>query len=160
MDNMVKLNDRIYGLSLLSWILIIIILIFFFIQTFSTSTTVKLAKSEKFTNDSEQEEYENFENLQKNSKKVKVYNFNTDWCGWSVRFQPEWKKFEDATRNDSSLKNVEAFDVKCDDPKNEELCKEFEVSGFPTVIIEANGQRGLYKGAREAKEIADTVKDL
>ncbi len=154
---MVNLNDRIYGLSLLSWILIIVVVVFFFVQTFSTSTTVKISKSEKFSQD---EDLETFENSQKNSKNVKVYNFNTSWCGWSVRFQPEWKKFEDIVRSDTTLKNIEAFDVKCDDPKNEELCKEFEVSGFPTVIIEANGQRGLYKGAREAKEIADTVKDL
>lgn len=146
---MVNLSDRIYGLSLLSWILIITVVIVFFVQTFSTSsTTVKLTKSETF------------ENLQNSSKKVKVYNFNTSWCGWSVRFQPEWKKFEDACKTDPALKNVEALDVKCDDPKNEAMCKEFEVAGFPTVIIEANGQRGLYKGPREASEIADTVKDL
>jgi thiol-disulfide isomerase/thioredoxin len=160
---MVNLNDRIYGLSLLSWILIIIVLIFFFVQNFSSTPTptptLKLTKSEKFTNDNI-DLNENFENSQKNSKNVKVYNFNTSWCGWSVRFQPEWKKFEDAVRSDAALKNVETFDVKCDDSKNEALCKEFEVSGFPTVIIEAKGQRGLYKGARDAKEIADTVKDL
>lgn len=113
---------------------------------------------ERFTND--YEDYEEIQGSQKNSKNIKVYNFNTSWCGWSVRFQPEWQKFEEACKSDPTLKNVEAFDVKCDQPENENLCKQFEVEGFPTVIIEANGKRGVYKGAREAKEIADTVRDL
>jgi hypothetical protein len=40
------------------------------------------------------------------------------------------------------------------------LCKDFDIQGFPTVIIEAGGRRGVYKGPREAKDLIETVKDL
>jgi protein disulfide-isomerase A1 len=100
------------------------------------------------------------ENFVNTNNKIKVYNFNTSWCGWSVRFQPEWNKFQDAVKSDGSLSNVDAFDIKCDKPENEEVCKEFDIQGFPTVIIEANGKRGLYKGPRESKDLIETVKDL
>lgn len=153
---MISLNDRIYGLSLWSWILIIIVLCFFFIQMFSSNDTttiiLKNANPENFDNSNTKDT--------KDSTDTKVYNFNTSWCGWSVRFQPEWTKFQDAVKNDPSLDNVQAFDIKCDDPANEAKCKEFEVQGFPTVIIESNGQRGVYKGPREAKDLIETVKDL
>jgi len=137
---MISLNDRIYGLSLLSWILITIILVLFFLQIFSLDETPK----------------ETF----KNSKNIKVYNFNTSWCGWSVKFQPEWKKLEDTIKNDMSLDNIQTFDIKCDDPANEAKCKEFEVEGFPTVIIEVDGKRGSYNGPRESAKIIESLKDL
>jgi len=143
---MISLNDKIYGLSLLSWILIIIVLIFFFVQTFSTST-------EKF-------EEVNEDVPVKTSNNTKVYNFNTSWCGWSVKFQPEWDNFTQAVQSDPSLSGVEVIDVKCDNPENEQMCKDFEIKGFPTVIIDHNGQKGVYKGAREAKEMLETIKDL
>jgi protein disulfide-isomerase A1 len=144
---MISLNDRIYGLSLWSWILTTIVLIFFFVQIFSTNEL-------NVINDTDDKE------TFKNSKNVKVYNFNTSWCGWSVKFQPEWKKLEDTVKNDMSLDNIQAFDIKCDNPENEAKCKEFEVQGFPTVIIEVDGKRGVYNGPRESDKIIETLKDL
>jgi thiol-disulfide isomerase/thioredoxin len=160
---MASLDDKIYGLSLLSWLLIIIILGFFIWQMFfsaklsSSSPTGREMKEEYETVSDAQSSMENFVNT---NNKVKVYNFNTSWCGWSVRFQPEWNKFQDAVKSNVSLSNVDAFDIKCDKPENEEVCKEFDIQGFPTVIIEANGKRGLYKGPRESKDLIETVKDL
>ena len=147
---MISLNDRIYGLSLWSWILITIVLIFFFVQIFYTN---------EVTVSEDTDDKETFKNSKK-SKNVKVYNFNTSWCGWSVRFQPEWKKFEETVKNDMSLDNIQAFDIKCDDPANESKCKDFEVQGFPTVIIEVDGKRGVYSGPRESDKIVETLKDL
>ena len=150
---MISLNDRIYGLSLSSWFLITIILIYFVFQMYYTNdgpiVILNKSISESFANSNK-----------KGAKDVKVYNFNTSWCGWSVRFQPEWTKFQNAIKNDPSLDNVHVFDVKCDDPANEAKCKEFEVQGFPTVIIETDGQRVVYKGPRESKDLIETVKDL
>ena len=146
---MIGLNDRVYGLPVYSWILIALVILVFFITTFSTS-----GANSKSTNS------ENFEDNSSKDNKIKVYNFNTSWCGWSVRFQPEWKKFENDMRAKGDLSHVEAHDVKCDNPENDFLCKEFEVAGFPTVIIEANGQRGIYKGPRDAKDLIETIKEL
>ena len=91
---------------------------------------------------------------------IKVYNFNTSWCGWSTRFQPEWKKFENEISAKGDLSHVQAYDIKCDNPANDNICKEYEVAGFPTVIIEAAGKRGVYKGPRDSKDLLETVKAL
>jgi thiol-disulfide isomerase/thioredoxin len=165
---MASLDDKIYGLSLLSWLLIIIILGFFIWQMFfSAKSSSSSSSSSPSPSGKEMNEYEtvsdnqsSMENFVNTNNKVKVYNFNTSWCGWSVRFQPEWNKFQDAVKSNDSLSNVDTFDIKCDKPENEEVCKEFEIQGFPTVIIEANGKRGLYKGPRESKDLIETVKDL
>jgi thiol-disulfide isomerase/thioredoxin len=160
---MASLDDKIYGLSLLSWLLIIIILGFFIWQmVFSKKSTSTSPSGKDMTEDYESvsESQSSMENFVNTNNKIKVYNFNTSWCGWSVRFQPEWNKFQDAVKSDGSLSNVDAFDIKCDKPENEEVCKEFDIQGFPTVIIEAHGKRGLYKGPRESKDLIETVKDL
>jgi thiol-disulfide isomerase/thioredoxin len=158
---MASLDDKIYGLSLLSWLLIIIILGFFIWQmVFSSKSTSPSGKDMTEEYETVSDSQSSMENFVNTNDKIKVYNFNTSWCGWSVKFQPEWNKFNDAVKSDGSLSNVDAFDIKCDKPENEEVCKEFDIQGFPTVIIEANGKRGLYKGPRESKDLIETVKDL
>lgn len=148
---MISLNDRIYGLPVFCWCLIAIVILVFLFNTFSSTSSPS------------SEPFESCKGKGKTdivSPKVKVFNFNTSWCGWSVRFQPEWKKFENEIRAKGDLSHVEAHDVKCDNPENDFLCKEYEVAGFPTVIIETDGKRGVYKGPREAMEIVDTIKGL
>jgi thiol-disulfide isomerase/thioredoxin len=95
---------------------------------------------------------EGFANAQ---DEIKIYNFNTEWCGWSKRFQPEWDEF---SKNVSG--GVKAIDVKCDDDKNQQLCKEFEVPGFPSVIAMVNGKRHEYRGERTAKALKEFVANL
>jgi thiol-disulfide isomerase/thioredoxin len=147
---MISLNDRVYGLPVFCWCLIAIVILVFLYTTFSSSP-------------SSSEPFESCKGKGKTdfvSPKVKVFNFNTSWCGWSVRFQPEWKKFENEINAKGDLSHVEAHDVKCDNPENDFLCKEYEVAGFPTVIIETDGKRGVYKGPREAAELVETIKSI
>jgi len=159
---MISLNDKIWGLSVLSWILITIILVFFVYKIFNKTSSKNMntdSDVDNFDNDASPENFEEI-NAPVNDDNIKVYNFNTSWCGWSVKFQPEWKKFQDEVKKSPELSKIKAFDIKCDKPENEEICKKFEVNGFPTVIIESGGRRGVYKGPREAKDLVETVKDL
>ena len=150
---MISFDDKIWGLSILSWILIIIILVFFVCKVYySNNSSYDDVDKENF-----QETNATIDGKEEN---VKVYNFNTSWCGWSVKFQPEWQKFQDKLNSTSDLSNISAFDIKCDKPENESMCKEYDVNGFPTVIIETNGKRGVYKGPRQSKDLIETVKDL
>ena len=155
---MISLSDKFWGLSVLSWILIIIVLVFFIYKIFNTSSPKNISKSDTNNSVSETEHFASENGSGDNT--VKVYNFNTSWCGWSVKFQPEWTKFEEQVKSNPQLSNIKAFDIKCDKPENEAKCKEYEVEGFPTVIIEAGGRKGIYKGPREAKDLIDSVKDL
>lgn len=89
-------------------------------------------------------------------KDITIYNYNTEWCGWSKKFQPEWNKFEQM----SNTLNVKAVDVKCDKPENESMCSEAGIEGFPTVKIDVDGKVVDYHGERSAEAIAHVVKNL
>lgn len=93
----------------------------------------------------------------KDSGKIKVYNFNTSWCRYSVMFAPEWAKFETLVEK---YDNIEALDIKCDDESNEGICREFDVPGFPSVVVEKNGQVVAYNGMRNAEAILSFVLEL
>lgn len=131
-----------YGLSIMYWLIIgIILLVILYIIFF-----YKKQSSDNFKNST--------------GTKAIIYNFNTSWCGWSTKFQPEWDNFTKEVESNSSLNNITCVDVKCDKPENEAKCKEFDVEGFPTVIIEMGDKVGTYKGERTAKELLATVKTL
>jgi len=80
---------------------------------------------------------------------IKIFNFNTEWCGWSKRFQPEWNSFMDYVKNpNNNLTHIQAFDVKCDNENNKNICEKYRVPGYPYVIIEVNDTRISYEGER------------
>jgi thiol-disulfide isomerase/thioredoxin len=84
------------------------------------------------------------------NNKITIYNFNTAWCGYSVKFQPEWNKFYNSLRTSD---NVEAIDVKCDKPENEALCDKYQVPGYPYIVINNKGKIDPYNGPRESNAI-------
>ena len=87
-----------------------------------------------------------FNNNEKfNNTKIKIYNFNTSWCGHSLKFQPIWDSFSESIKDSD---NLLAYDVKCDDNKNEKLVERYYVEGFPTVIIDYGDRFIRYSGPR------------
>ena len=142
---MINFNENLYGLSVTTWLIMgIILLVILYIVFFHRKSTNK--KPEKFKNS--------------NGIPATIYNFNTSWCGWSTKFQPEWEEFSNLVDADPALSNIKVMDVKCDNPDNDAKCKEFQVEGFPTVIIEVGDKVGTYKGARTAKDLIETVRNL
>lgn len=89
------------------------------------------------------------ENFSENNKKIKIYNFNTEWCGYSKRFQPTWDKFEKNNKN----KKIDIVDVKCDDDKNKVLCEKYEIPGFPSVIADTGKHVVEYNGDRSYEDL-------
>jgi hypothetical protein len=84
-----------------------------------------------------------------NMAAIKMYNFNTSWCGWSKVFQPEWDKFTMNVKSNDSLNGVvEIMDIKCDNDNNTQLCIDHNVEGYPTVVIIKNGVSSHYRGPR------------
>ena len=78
-----------------------------------------------------------------NGVAVTFYNFNTKWCYYSKRMQPEWDKLDKYYKKN---KKVSIRDIDCD--KNKELCKKFNVEKYPTLIRVKNGKRQQYDGDR------------
>ena len=94
-------------------------------------------------------------------KSIKVYNFNTSWCGWSKKFQPEWDLFMSKINSDPILNNlVEVKDIKCDNDDNKQLCIDNEVYGYPTVIINVDGKGTKYEGPRTSDDLMDAVNKI
>ena len=85
----------------------------------------------------------------KNSETT-VYNFNTSWCRYSREFEPEWNAFVNSLKNSD---NIKAIDVKCDNDQNKELCKKYDIPGYPSVVIESKNNVELYNGQRNSKAI-------
>lgn len=102
--------------------------------------------------------FTNFNMEEQSKDTIDVFNLNTSWCGWSVKFQPEWDKFTEMVKDKP---NINAVDVKCDQKENEEVCQRMNVPGFPSVVIIKNGKDRIdYSGAREATEILKFVETL
>jgi thiol-disulfide isomerase/thioredoxin len=123
-----------FSLPLWVWLIVICIIVF---SCYHTTCSVKT--NEKFTD------------------KIKVYNFNTSWCGYSQRFQPEWDKFSERVKSDSKLSHVTALDIKCDDDSNKSMCENYQVPGYPFVVIENGNEHTNYDGERTADAIISNI---
>ena len=88
---------------------------------------------------------------------ILVYNFNTEWCGYSRKFQPIW---EDFSNNVKDNMNIQAIDVKCDNDQNKDLCNKYKIQGYPTVIIVKNNQPHEYSGNRTVDDLISTINNL
>ena len=96
---------------------------------------------------------ENFNDT--NNAKIKVYNFNTTWCGYSIRFQPIWDSF---TKSLEKSDNIVAYDVKCDDNKNNKLIERYYIEGYPTIIIDYGNKFIKYSGPRTVNGLRSVLK--
>tara|TARA_A100001015_G_scaffold94130_1_gene104661 strand:- start:745 stop:1176 length:432 start_codon:yes stop_codon:yes gene_type:complete len=138
-NNMININQKFFGLSLKTWIALILVILYLFL-------TNNLGKREEFT--------------ESVSKILSVYNFNTTWCGYSVRFQPIWDKF---SKKMASLEGVKTFDVKCDDPDDKnvkELCQRYNVQGFPTVIFHKGNKILFFDEERTVEKLENVVQSM
>ena len=83
------------------------------------------------------------------NNKIKVYNFNTNWCGYSKQFQHIWDEF----KKDNTDPDIDIIDVKCDDENNLELCKKYNIPGYPTVLFVKDDKMLEYKGDRTVDDL-------
>lgn len=146
------LNQKFFGLSLTTWIVIIIILIY--------SIYLTKCDMENFSANSDIEDNSDFEDNSDVDSTVKVYNFNTRWCGYSKQFQPTWDAF---SKKNNGKNDVEILDVKCDDKddsKAQSLCQNFDVPGYPTVIFQKGEKKINYEGERTVEAMEEFLKKI
>ena len=134
------LKNLFLGIPVWTWLSCIILLILFKCNLKNKRAQKSIKKVEKFADENS----------------LTVYNFNTEWCGWSQKFQPEWDQFASMTANT----NINAKDIKCDKPENENMCKSYNVPGFPSVVIEKDNKKMLYDGERTAKALMNHCNNL
>jgi thiol:disulfide interchange protein len=95
--------------------------------------------------------------VQNNKNKIRVMNFNTSWCKYSVMFASEWAKFHTMVEGLNNPR-IEVLDIKCDNPDNEETCDKYQVPGFPTVVFEIGDNLEEYRGERSAEGLLEKLK--
>ena len=80
------LNYKFLNISFKTWIMIILTILYLIFkkksEDFTSSVTSEKTISERCSPKSPN-----------NNQKIKVYNFNTLWCGISRDFQPNWNTF-------------------------------------------------------------------
>lgn len=92
------------------------------------------------------------------SSGAKIVNYNTEWCGFSKRFQPVWEEFTNVMKDKHP--EVDVVDMKCDKDGNEIKCRIPEVSGFPTVVLHVNDKKYVFEGKRETNDLVKFVESF
>ena len=80
-------------------------------------------------------------------------NFNTTWCYWSKKLNPTWKKLEIDMLN----KDLKIIDIKCDKNNNQELCKRYQINGYPTIKLIIGNNIIDYEGNRSLEDMKNFI---
>jgi len=73
--------------------------------------------------------------------------FWADWCGYSQKFNPTWKKFTEAVGQKFPNLRVKDLNVGKDDELNN-VARKAGVKGYPTIVLFINGQSHQLMGSR------------
>ena len=77
--------------------------------------------------------------------------FYADWCPHCTSFKPTWEEVKNSTGSNKML----AIDVGDKSSESSKLMEEYNVNGFPTVILVENTDSGkkieVYEGNRDKK---------
>lgn len=76
----------------------------------------------------------NFDKVIHGSNYTSIVKFYAPWCGYCQQLKPVWKKLGKAVGRDSKL-SVNVAAVNCDKDYNKPLCAQYQISGFPTVMV-------------------------
>jgi thiol-disulfide isomerase/thioredoxin len=86
------------------------------------------------------------------SNKVDLYLFKASWCGHCINFIPTWDKINKEFNNKI---NIKTYDV--DSTKDKAIFDEYEIQGFPTLILNNNNQKIEYNGPRDYNSIKEFI---
>ena len=77
------------------------------------------------------------------NKKPEFIMFYVDWCGYCKQTKPVFKKFMDSNRRDNiDIKMLNA------EQEGESLAKQYNVEGYPTIILVRNGNHEVCNSER------------
>ena len=94
-------------------------------------------------------------NLTGGSAETTFTLYYVEWCPHCQVVKPEWEKLE----NDTELKDkVNIVKINCEE--NEEIVKEKNIEGFPTILLTHNGKEKGYNGEREYDDFKKYLQNL
>lgn len=84
----------------------------------------------------------------KSVEKVELYFFKADWCGHCKTFSPLW----DILSNDKYFTDKIKF-IKLDSEINKKEVTEWEIKGYPTIILKKKDTATEYQNSRDLESI-------
>ena len=98
--------------------------------------------------------HENNNNQIGGNNKKELYLFKAEWCGHCRSFKEDWNKLQ----NNNDLKNKISF-ITMDSDLNQKEIKEWNIEGFPTIILKSGENAIEYNGKRNLDNIIDFIND-
>ncbi len=94
--------------------------------------------------------------LNHGKKLVLIY---ADWCGHCKKMKPTWDKVSEKVNKEDELKMVK---INCGEgtPAQKKLMADYDVDGYPTILIVDNGKATPYDGDRTEEALLKQVKQL
>jgi thiol-disulfide isomerase/thioredoxin len=97
-----------------------------------------------------------------NNNNIILQLFEAPWCGHCKDFAPKWEALKDfKTKSSDGNRVIKAKDLidfqSYDD--NHPKTKEEEISGYPTLMLNVNGTKHKYEGARTPENILRFILD-
>jgi len=80
--------------------------------------------------------------------------YYVEWCPHCQVVKPEWSKLE----NDNELEHITIVKINCEE--NEDIVKEKNIEGFPTILLTHNGNEMGYNGGREYADFKNYLLNL
>ena len=84
--------------------------------------------------------------------KPTLYLFKADWCGHCNNFKSTWVDLK------KSMKNNVNF-VTYDADKHSNQIQQWNVQGFPTLILQKNDKAIEYTGSRDLNSLSEFIKN-
>ena len=107
---------------------------------------------ENFNDEDQQKEH--FYGGDVSNAKLKL--FYADWCGHCKRFKPV---FDGELKQLVSSSNIPVKLEAVDCDRNPQMASKYNVSGFPTLILEVNNKPIEYQGQRKSENIIQFIKE-
>ena len=70
--------------------------------------------------------------------------FYAPWCGHCKALSPIWDELFEKNRHELNIAKVD-----CTDDSNTELCVQFKINGYPTLLLLKDDKYYKYKGPRD-----------
>ena len=101
----------------------------------------------------------NFESTLGTSGKSLVL-FYADWCPHCTKFKPTWETVSTSVNSEENKKMI-SIDVGDNSSESQKLMKEYNVSGFPTIVLidKSNDKKTIetYEGGRDKSSLESYV---
>ncbi|KGU25439.1 protein disulfide-isomerase domain [Candida albicans P75063] len=107
----------------------------------------------------------NFDKVVHKSNYTTLVKFYAPWCGYCQKLQPVYHKLGKYINKDAKY-SINIASVNCDKDYNKQLCSQYQVRGFPTLMVfrppkyEKGKQVKLQKHASEVYQGERTVKSI